>query len=89
MINSNTCLTNYAELPEVETICNAIEQSIDSPKIDEFKIINNKLRWKISGNIPSRVNGQVIKKIYRRAKYIVFKFDHGSLITPWNDRSIP
>ena len=69
------------ELPEVETICNAIEHSIDSPKIDEFKIINNKLRWKISGNIPSRVNGQVIKKIYRRAKYIVFEFDHGSLIT--------
>tara|TARA_B100001989_G_C24474973_1_gene431285 strand:- start:289 stop:1092 length:804 start_codon:yes stop_codon:yes gene_type:complete len=69
------------ELPEVETICNAIEQSIDSPKIDEFKIINSKLRWKISGNIPSRVDGQVIKKIYRRAKYIVFEFDHGSLIT--------
>tara|TARA_B100000614_G_scaffold261789_1_gene292641 strand:+ start:2546 stop:3349 length:804 start_codon:yes stop_codon:yes gene_type:complete len=69
------------ELPEVETICNAIEQSIDSPKIDKFKIINNKLRWKISGNIPSRVNGQVIKKIYRRAKYIIFEFDHGCLIT--------
>ena len=68
------------ELPEVETICNAIKQSIDSPKIDEFRIINNKLRWRINRNIPSKVNGQIIKKIYRRAKYIVFEFDNGSLI---------
>ena len=68
------------ELPEVETICNAIKQSIDSPKIEEFKIINNKLRWKINRNIPSRVNGQIIKKIYRRAKYIIIEFDNGSLI---------
>lgn len=68
------------ELPEVETICTAIKQSIDSPKIDELKIINNKLRWKINRNIPSRVNGQIIKKIYRRAKYIIMEFDNGSLI---------
>ena len=68
------------ELPEVETICNAIKQSIGSPKIDKFEIINSKLRWKINKNIPSRVNGQIIKKIYRRAKYIVFEFDNGSLI---------
>ena len=68
------------ELPEVETICNAIKHNIDSPKIDEFQIINNKLRWKINKNIPSKVNGQTIKKIYRRAKYIVFEFHNGSLI---------
>ncbi len=68
------------ELPEVETICNAIKQSIDSPRIDEFKIINNKLRWAINNKIPSKVNGQIIKKIYRRAKFIVFEFDNGSLI---------
>ena len=68
------------ELPEVETICNAIKQSMGSLKIDKFEIINSNLRWKINKNISSRVNGQIIKKIYRRAKYIIFEFDNGSLI---------
>jgi formamidopyrimidine-DNA glycosylase len=68
------------ELPEVETVCNAIRKSIKTNKIKEFVIINPKLRWNIDTNIKKLLSKVNIKKIYRRGKYIIFDFNHGSLI---------
>ena len=68
------------ELPEVETVCNAIRKSIKTNKIKEFVIINPKLRWNIDANIKKLLSKVDIRKIYRRGKYIIFDFDHGSLI---------
>ena len=39
------------ELPEVETVVNAIKKSLKSMTINRFIIMNNKLRWKIDSDI--------------------------------------
>ena len=68
------------ELPEVETVCNAIKKSIKTNKVKEFTIINPKLRWKIDKNIKKLLHKVDIKKIYRRGKYIILEFKHGNLV---------
>lgn len=68
------------ELPEVETICNAIKKNIKTQNIVKFNIINPKLRWKIDNKIIEKIAGNHIEKIYRRGKYIIFQFMNGLLL---------
>ena len=68
------------ELPEVETVVNAINKSLKSMTIDKFIIINRKLRWDISNNIPNLLKNKNIKVIYRRGKYIIIRLNNGCLI---------
>ena len=68
------------ELPEVETVCEAIKQNIESRDILRFNIFNSNLRWKIDKKINNNVSNNHIDKIYRRGKYIIFGFIHGSLL---------
>ena len=51
------------ELPEVETVCNALKNSAESKIIKEFKIYNPNLRWVINRKIPE--NPEQIRKIRR------------------------
>lgn len=67
------------ELPEVETVCNAINKNIRSKDIAKVNIINPNLRWKIDNKIIGYLENNRIKKIYRRAKYIIIEFSNGSL----------
>ena len=67
------------ELPEVETVCNAINKNIRSKYISKANIINPNLRWKIDNKITVYLKNNRIKKIYRRAKYIIIEFSNGSL----------
>ena len=53
------------ELPEVETVVNAIKKSLKSMTINRFIIMNNKLRWKIDSDISNSVKDQEINLIYR------------------------
>ena len=68
------------ELPEVETICNAIKTSLKSHKISEFCLINPNLRWKVDKNLPLKVKGKMITQIYRRAKYIIIDLEESQMI---------
>ena len=68
------------ELPEVETVCEAIKKNIKSRDILKFNIFNPNLRWKIDKKIDNNISNNHINKIYRRGKYIVLSFIHGSLL---------
>ena len=68
------------ELPEVETVVKAINRSLESMTIKRFIIINSKLRWDISSNIPKLVKNRKIENIYRRGKHIIFKLDNGYIL---------
>ena len=68
------------ELPEVETVCNALKNRAESRIIKEFKIYNPNLRWVINRKIPDKTANQKINLIKRRGKYIVFHLDNGYLI---------
>jgi formamidopyrimidine-DNA glycosylase len=68
------------ELPEVETSRRGIEPHLHNRKISKVIIRQHKLRWPIPKDLPSLVEGQKIREVCRRAKYIYLKLDNGNII---------
>ena len=68
------------ELPEVETVVRAINQSIGSKKISKLSIINSKLRWPVDRSLPKKAKDQNILEIYRRGKHIIFRLTKGYIL---------
>ena len=68
------------ELPEVETTRKGLEPLITNSKIKSVHIYQNKLRWEVPSHLKSTLKGQQIKKISRRAKYLLIHFDNGKLV---------
>ena len=68
------------ELPEVETVCNALNSRAAQSVIKQFTIYNSHLRWEIDPIISSKITNKKINHIKRRGKYIILYFDKGYLI---------
>ena len=68
------------ELPEVETTRRGLEPLITDRKILSVHIHTQKLRWDIPSHLKWTLNSKTIKKISRRAKYLLIHFDHGELV---------
>lgn len=68
------------ELPEVETTLRGIEPFINQQCITQLTIKQAALRWPVTDNIESVVQGQKIQALWRRAKYLVLKLDRGSML---------
>ncbi len=68
------------ELPEVETTCRGISQHILNNEIASVLIRNDKMRLPTPLYLTEILNKKKIINISRRAKYILIKFDHGTLI---------
>ena len=62
------------ELPEVETTRRGLEPLVKNRKVASVHLYKKKLRWEIPLHIKSTLKNQVIKKISRRAKYLLFQF---------------
>ncbi|ACT48726.1 bifunctional DNA-formamidopyrimidine glycosylase/DNA-(apurinic or apyrimidinic site) lyase [Methylotenera mobilis] len=67
------------ELPEVETtrlgLLSLVEQTVA-----QVVIRNPSLRWPIPDNLADLLQGQTLRALTRRAKYILAHFDHGVLL---------
>jgi formamidopyrimidine-DNA glycosylase len=68
------------ELPEVETIRRGIAPHITGKKITEVIIRNRRLRRPIPRGIERKLAGRKVRRLARRAKYLVFYCDRGALI---------
>ena len=68
------------ELPEVETTRLGLEPLITDKIIISTHIYKKKLRWDIPSHLKLTLEGQIIRKISRRAKYLLFHFDCGQLV---------
>ena len=68
------------ELPEVETTKIGIRPWITDSLIEDVVIREDRLRWKIPNYIRSRLVGNKIKSVTRRAKYLLLNLKHGSAI---------
>ena len=68
------------ELPEVETKRKCLEPLITDRIIISAHIYKKKLRWEIPSHLKKTLKGQNIKKISRRAKYLLIHFDIGQLV---------
>ena len=68
------------ELPEVETTKRGLEPHIVGKQVLSVGIHQKQLRWEIPSHLPTTIKGEFIKKISRRAKFILIKFNKGTLV---------
>jgi len=68
------------ELPEVETTRCGIIPHVEGQKIDQVTIRHFQLRWPIPDNLAEILTSQTVHSIKRRAKYLLFQCDSGTLI---------
>lgn len=67
------------ELPEVETSRRGIEPHLVNRVVTDFIVRQPKLRWRVP-DVKQLLCGQKINAVERRAKYLLIRFDNGTLI---------
>ena len=65
------------ELPEVETIKEALRKAVEGAVIQKVIVRNRKFRIPVSTDFEDTLEGAAILKVYRIAKYAVLDLDNG------------
>lgn len=68
------------ELPEVETTCRALQPLLGS-KITDVVVRHHQLRYPVPSVLSSVLRGSKLVTLKRRAKYLLFNYGHGTIIT--------
>lgn len=67
------------ELPEVETTRRGLAPLVRGRVVDRVTVRRRQLRWPIAPELAGRT-GRVVRAIERRAKWLLWRFDDGSLL---------
>lgn len=68
------------ELPEVETTRIGIAAHVLAETIERVEVRERRLRWPVPKNLGRKLEGQTVRKLTRRGKYLVFHTDHGCML---------
>ncbi|MBW7471533.1 bifunctional DNA-formamidopyrimidine glycosylase/DNA-(apurinic or apyrimidinic site) lyase [Marinobacter sp. F4218] len=68
------------ELPEVETTRRGIAPHCEGQTITRVTVRNPSLRWPVPDDLVQRLEGQIIRTVDRRAKYLFLNLDGGTVI---------
>jgi formamidopyrimidine-DNA glycosylase len=68
------------ELPEVETTLRGLAPHVVGQRVAGVVVRHPQLRWPIPEDLPRLLRGKVVRGLGRRAKYLLARFDHGTLI---------
>ncbi|MEH6650256.1 MAG: bifunctional DNA-formamidopyrimidine glycosylase/DNA-(apurinic or apyrimidinic site) lyase [Motiliproteus sp.] len=68
------------ELPEVETTLRGITPHVLAQKVTDVIVRQPKLRWPIPADLKARLQGGIIEKVERRAKYLLITIGEECLI---------
>jgi formamidopyrimidine-DNA glycosylase len=68
------------ELPEVETTRRGIAPALLGRRVTRVLVRDRRLRWPIDGRFEASMERNVVRRVERRAKYILIGFDTGTLI---------
>ena len=68
------------ELPEVETTRRGVEPYSIGREIERVEVREPRLRWPVPADLPRKLSGQTITAVERRAKYLLFRTEAGSLL---------
>ena len=68
------------ELPEVETTLRGIAPHCEGRTIRELRLRETRLRWAVRPDLPALLEDRPLRHLERRAKYLLFPFDHGILL---------
>ena len=59
------------ELPEVETVCLALSKITNNSRVRNIELFRKDLRWNINENLEKDLIQKILKKPFRRGKYIL------------------
>ncbi|MET0292960.1 MAG: bifunctional DNA-formamidopyrimidine glycosylase/DNA-(apurinic or apyrimidinic site) lyase [Steroidobacteraceae bacterium] len=68
------------ELPEVETTRRGIEPHVKGRRIVAADVHEHRLRWPVARTLAGKVQGQRVLAVERRAKYLLLRLEHGTLM---------
>jgi formamidopyrimidine-DNA glycosylase len=68
------------ELPEVETTRRGLEPYAAGRRIVKLTVREPRLRWPVPADLPSKLAGQRITGVGRRAKYLLIRLEAGTLM---------
>lgn len=68
------------ELPEVETTRRGIAPFLENRTIRGVRVHDARLRWPVPADLAERLTGAVPRQVDRRAKYLLVRFDSGTLM---------
>lgn len=68
------------ELPEVETTRRGVEPHTVGKCVTQVVVREPRMRWPVPAELPQLLQGQRIHAVERRAKYLLFRTDNGSLL---------
>jgi len=68
------------ELPEVETVCRGLEPIFTGRCIERVVVRRPNLRWPFPDQFATRLEGQIVTKVGRRAKYILITLGNDEIL---------
>ncbi|WP_225775583.1 bifunctional DNA-formamidopyrimidine glycosylase/DNA-(apurinic or apyrimidinic site) lyase [Pseudomonas sp. Marseille-Q5115] len=68
------------ELPEVETTRRGIAPHVEGQRVERVVVRDRRLRWPVPDDLDTRLSGQRILSVDRRAKYLLINAEAGTLI---------
>jgi len=68
------------ELPEVETTRQGIAPHCEGQVINRVNVRDGRLRWPVPEGLAAKLEGQTIRSVERRAKYLFLNLDTGTVI---------
>jgi formamidopyrimidine-DNA glycosylase len=68
------------ELPEVETTRRGIAPALEGRRVLRVVVRERRLRWPVPAGFETQIESHTIRKVDRRAKYILLRFDAGTAI---------
>jgi len=69
------------ELPEVEVTRRALAPAVERQRADTFEVREFRLRWPVPRDLAARLIGRRVERLWRRGKYLLWEFEHGTLIS--------
>ena len=68
------------ELPEVETTRRGIAPHVEGRRIERLRVRDRRLRWPVPPRLEQKLAGATIRRIGRRAKYLLLDTDRGTAL---------
>ena len=68
------------ELPEVETVRRGLAPVMEHARFRKVVAHRGDLRWPLPANFPQRLQGQTVRHLGRRAKYLLAELASGEVL---------
>jgi formamidopyrimidine-DNA glycosylase len=69
------------ELPEVEVTRRALAPHVEGHSVRKVAVRERRLRWPVTPGLARLLVGQPVRALDRRGKYLLWRFEHGTLIS--------